>query len=86
MAGSTSFMSPSGRMSCSFFKKKKKAEAKDIPAATQIFTPNWIVKYHTQNTLGKLWLEKKPDSELRQNMKYLVEAEDTHEGVWRAYL
>ncbi|MGK0363399.1 MAG: hypothetical protein ACI85O_000444, partial [Saprospiraceae bacterium] len=57
------------------FKKKKKAEAKDIPAATQIFTPNWIVKYMVQNTIGKIWLDKNPDSALRDQMKYLVENE-----------
>lgn len=57
------------------FKKKKKAEAKDIPAATQIFTPNWIVKYMVQNTVGKIWLEKNPDSKIKLNLKYLVENE-----------
>tara|TARA_R110001599_G_scaffold150929_4_gene335455 strand:+ start:82030 stop:85539 length:3510 start_codon:yes stop_codon:yes gene_type:complete len=57
------------------FKKRKKAEAKDIPAATQIFTPNWIVKYMVENTAGKIWLDKHPDSTLKGNMKYLVENE-----------
>lgn len=56
------------------FKKNKKAEAKDIPAATQIFTPNWIVKYMVENTAGKIWLDKHPDSPLKENMKYLVES------------
>lgn len=55
------------------FKKGKKAEAKDIPAATQIFTPNWIVKYMVQNTAGKIWLDKHPNSPLKTSMKYLVE-------------
>jgi hypothetical protein len=54
------------------FKNKKKAEAEDIPAATQIFTPNWIVKYMVQNTVGRLWLDLNPDSRLRDSMKYLV--------------
>lgn len=58
------------------FKKKKKAEAKDIPAATQIFTPNWIVKYMVENTAGKLWLDHKPDSALRDKMKYLVDSSE----------
>lgn len=57
------------------FKKRKKAEAKDIPAATQIFTPNWIVKYMVQNTVGKIWLDKNPNSKIKANMKYLVENE-----------
>jgi len=55
------------------FKKNKKAEAEDIPAATQIFTPNWIVKYMVQNTIGRLWLDQHPDSPLKEKMKYLVE-------------
>ena len=55
------------------FKKKKKAEAKDIPAATQIFTPNWIVKYMVQNTVGKIWLDKNPNSKIKPSLKYLVE-------------
>jgi hypothetical protein len=54
------------------FKKNQKAEAKDIPAATQIFTPNWIVKYMVQNTVGKIWLDLHPDSPLKAEMKYLV--------------
>jgi len=57
------------------FKKKKKAEAKDIPAATQIFTPNWIVKYMVQNTVGKIWLDKNPNSKIKSGLKYLVENE-----------
>jgi len=55
------------------FKKGKKAEAKDIPAATQIFTPNWIVKYMVENTAGKIWLDHHPTSELKNEMKYLVD-------------
>ena len=55
------------------FNKGKKAEAKDIPAATQIFTPNWIVKYMVENTAGKIWLDKHPNSALKTRMKYLVE-------------
>ena len=56
------------------FKKNQKAEAEDIPAATQIFTPNWIVKYMVQNTVGRIWLNHRPESPLRQKMKYLVES------------
>lgn len=62
------------------FKKGKKAEAKDIPAATQIFTPNWIVKYMVQNTAGKIWLDKHPNSPLKTSMKYLVENENDNES------
>jgi type II restriction/modification system DNA methylase subunit YeeA len=61
------------------FKKKKKAEAKDIPAATQIFTPNWIVKYMVQNTVGKIWLDKNPNSKIKSSLKYLVESDTSTE-------
>ncbi|MCS3632319.1 hypothetical protein GGP55_002935 [Salinibacter ruber] len=50
-----------------------KFEPEDIPAATQIFTPHWIVRYMVENTIGKQWLEKYPDSPLRNEMEYLVE-------------
>lgn len=61
------------------FKDGKKAEAADIPAATQIFTPNWIVKYMVQNTLGKIWLELHPGSPIKGEMNYLVEAAPSNE-------
>lgn len=51
---------------------KPKVELEDIPAATQIFTPNWIVKYMVENTVGRLWLDLNPDSRLRESMCYLV--------------
>lgn len=52
----------------------------DIPAATQLFTPNWIVKYLVQNTLGRQWLATYPQSALRQQMQYYIEpAEQTPE-------
>lgn len=63
------------------FKKKKKAEAKDIPAATQIFTPNWIVKYMVQNTVGKIWLDKNPNSKIKSSLKYLVESDTSTELI-----
>ena len=54
------------------FNKNKKAEIKDIPAATQFFTPNWIVKYLVQNTVGKIWIDLHPKSPIKNEMKYLV--------------
>jgi hypothetical protein len=45
----------------------------DIPAATQLFTPNWIVKYLVQNTLGRQWLATYPNSSLRSEMEYYIE-------------
>ncbi len=58
------------------YDKSGKFEAEDIPAATQIFTPNWIVKYLVENTIGRQWLDKHPESDLRDEMEYLVEPED----------
>ena len=56
------------------FAKKGKLEADEIPAATQIFTPNWIVKYMVQNTLGRIYLDNNPyDTDMRERMRYLVE-------------
>ena len=55
------------------FAKKGKFEADEIPAATQIFTPNWIVKYMVQNTVGRIYLDNNPYSEIKEGMKYLVE-------------
>lgn len=62
-------------------KDGKKAEAADIPAATQIFTPNWIVKYMVQNTVGKIWLELHPGSPIKGEMAYLVETAAGNEAA-----
>ena len=65
------------------FKKGKKAEADDIAPATQIFTPNWIVKYMVENTLGRIYLDNNPDSDLQEQMPYLVEkAEGNEEAIY----
>ena len=57
------------------FAKKGKYEADEIPAATQIFTPNWIVKYMVQNTIGRIYLDNNPSaaSEFKPTWQYLVE-------------
>ncbi|QOV21431.1 BREX-1 system adenine-specific DNA-methyltransferase PglX [Anabaenopsis elenkinii] len=52
---------------------KSKIEAQDIPAATQLFTPRWIVQYMVENSLGRLWLESHPESKLREKMPYFLE-------------
>lgn len=58
----------------------KMVNTEDIPAATQLFTPNWIVQYMVQNTLGRLWLSVNKDSDLRSVMPYYIEpAEQTFE-------
>ena len=63
------------------FKSGHKAEADDIPAATQIFTPNWIVKYMVQNTLGRIYLDNNPDSPLKDEWKYLIDTPTTEAGT-----
>lgn len=57
------------------FAKKGKFEADEIPAATQIFTPNWIVKYMVQNTVGRIYLDNNPSAaaEFKPKWQYLVE-------------
>lgn len=56
------------------FAKKGKFEADEIPAATQIFTPNWIVKYMVQNTVGRIYLDNNPyEIQLQKKWQYLVE-------------
>ena len=58
------------------FAKKGKFEADEIPAATQIFTPNWIVKYMVQNTVGRIYLDNKPyETQLQKKWQYLVETQ-----------
>ncbi|MFD1874329.1 BREX-1 system adenine-specific DNA-methyltransferase PglX [Hymenobacter bucti] len=56
------------------FASKSKVKKEDIPAATQLFTPRWIVEYMVQNTVGKLWLQNKPNSHLREHMPYFIES------------
>lgn len=56
------------------FAAKGKVKKEDIPAATQLFTPRWIVEYMVQNTLGKLWLQNRPNSRLREHMPYFIES------------
>ncbi len=50
----------------------KVVKKEDIPAATQLFTPNWIVKYLVQNSLGRQWLATYPDSDLKEKMEYYI--------------
>lgn len=60
---------------------KSKVAAADIPAATQLFTPHWIVRYMVENSLGRLWLESHPESRLREYMPYYLEnPNDNGEG------
>lgn len=54
-------------------KKNIKISKKDIPAATQLFTPDWIVRYMVENSLGRMWVEGHPDDELKAGWKYYLE-------------
>ena len=55
------------------FKKNHKASSEEIPAATQLFTPDWIVRYLVQNTVGKLWTQSHPESQLHKSWEYYIE-------------
>ena len=55
--------------------------SEDIPAATQLFTPNWIVKYMVQNSLGAQWLAIYPDSKLKGQMEYYIEPAEQSDEV-----
>ncbi|MCK8827428.1 BREX-1 system adenine-specific DNA-methyltransferase PglX [Natroniella acetigena] len=55
------------------FASKKKISKEEIPAATQLFTPKWIVKYMVENSLGKLWLESNPNQDLEESWEYYLE-------------
>ncbi|NLV85559.1 MAG: BREX-1 system adenine-specific DNA-methyltransferase PglX [Spirochaetales bacterium] len=56
-------------------KKNQKVTPENIPAATQLFTPNWIVRYLVENSLGRLWMLNHPDSKLIDQMAYYIEPE-----------
>lgn len=53
-------------------KKNKKITKDKIPAATQLFTPDWIVRYMVENSLGRLWIEGHPNDDLKANWKYYL--------------
>ena len=53
-------------------KKNRKIEPENIPAATQLFTPHWIVRYLVENSLGRLWMLNRPGSKLAERMDYYI--------------
>ena len=57
-------------------KKNQKITAENIPAATQLFTPHWIVRYLVENSLGRLWLLNRPHSRLAERMDYYIAPEE----------
>lgn len=57
-------------------KKNKKVTPENIPAATQLFTPHWIVRYLVENSLGRLWMLNRPNSGLIEQMDYYIKPEE----------
>ncbi len=55
--------------------------SEDLPARTQLFTPEWIVRYLVENSLGRLWMENHPDSTLTQHMRYYVGTRNMEQGA-----
>lgn len=62
-------------------KKNKKITKENIPAATELFTPRWIVQYMVDNSLGRLWLESHPDPVVQQKLTYYLEAAEQPASV-----
>lgn len=62
-----------------FFASKAKETPDTIGPATQLFTPDWIVRYMVQNSLGRLWMLNNPGSPLRGEMEYYIEPDSGHE-------
>lgn len=62
-----------------FFASKAKETPDTIGPATQLFTPDWIVRYMVQNSLGRLWMLNNPASPLRAEMEYYIEPDGEHE-------
>ena len=62
-------------------KKNVKITKERIPAATQLFTPDWIVRYMVENSLGRLWVEGHPSDSLKENWKYYLEEAEQEESV-----
>ena len=62
-------------------KKNVKITKERIPAATQLFTPDWIVRYMVENSLGRLWVEGHPNDRLKENWKYYLEEAEQEPDV-----
>lgn len=62
------------------FKKNKKATAAEIPPATQLFTPHWIVRYLADNSIGRLWMLNHPDSQLKEKMNFYIEPKTSEDN------
>lgn len=66
-----------------FLDSKKKAAIEDIGPATQVFTPDWIIRYMVENTLGRLWMLNHPGSGLRDSMPFYIAPDSTDEKYIR---
>lgn len=64
-------------------KKKVKISKENIPAATQLFTPDWIVRYMVENSLGRFWLEGHPNDALKSEWKYYLDEAEQEADVQR---
>jgi type II restriction/modification system DNA methylase subunit YeeA len=64
-------------------KKNVKISKENIPAATQLFTPHWIVRYLVENSLGRLWMLNRPGSRLYERMDYYIRPEETETDFLR---
>ena len=62
-------------------KKNVKITKERIPAATQLFTPDWIVRYMVENSLGRLWLDGHPNAELHDGWKYYLDEAEQERSV-----
>lgn len=70
----------------------EKVNKNTLPAATQLFTPDWIVRYMVQNTLGKIWITSQTSSALKESMKYYLDPDSSdtevmkiHDEIKKAY-
>ena len=63
------------------FGSKGKVKKEEIPAATQLFTPDWIVRYMVENSLGRYWLESNPNENLKNNWEYYLEEAEQESEV-----
>ena len=63
------------------FAKKCKITKEEVPAVTQLFTPDWIVRYMVENSLGRMWIEGHSDDELKSKWKYYLDEAKQEESV-----
>lgn len=63
------------------FASKKKITKETLPAVTQLFTPDWIVRYMAENSIGRIWMESYPNSPMKSEMKYYVDDSEQTEEV-----